>query len=311
MPRKQKTSPQVYNMSVVIRLPGQPDDLDALVAHVKELFRLIVVDDYIFQLEEASRWHFQGTIKLKNKQRVRLIEMALNDLCDPPIRNFGVKPCSAGGAMALRNYCMKKDKTYRDGPWTKRPVYDGSDVSWITNQPRPFQQHILDILDEEPHDRHIHCYVNASGNIGKTRFFKCLSFTGRCEKIPMGTATQLKTNVIAKGASRAYVVDLPRSLGKEERLRDIFSAVEEVKAGWVEAAMHGKVHRLYMAPPHMFVMTNKMPNRALMSGDMWRMYTVDAPEAEVVFVPPPPPVAVATGVQTVLRADSIPFAQAS
>lgn len=94
----------------------------------------------------------------------------------------------------------------------------------------------------------------------------------------MGTATQIKSSIITKGAHRAYMLDLPRVRGKDESLQNIFSAIEEIKCGWVETAMYGKWEELMMLPPHVFVFSNEQPRLSLCSADRWSIYQVDSLE---------------------------------
>lgn len=92
----------------------------------------------------------------------------------------------------------------------------------------------------------------------------------------MGTATQIKSSIITKGPHRAYMLDLPRVRGKDESLQNTFSAIEEIKNGWVETAMYGKWEELMMLPPHVIVFSNDKPRLDLCSADRWEVYQLDS-----------------------------------
>lgn len=269
---------QVYKFSVVIRFDQEPD-FKEVAPKIKGLFDNWPCQDYIFQFEKASKWHAQCFIKLKDKTRPATLQKAMTENVKGFARNCGVKPCSHAGTHALKSYCMKKDDTFRDGPYTKRVHYTGKDCAFILTNPFPWQNFVLEIISKKPHDRDVYGLYNKTGNIGKTRLFKILAFKGQAELIPLGTATQMKTCVIAKanesGPCGCYIVDMPRTLGKAEHQQDIYSAIEAVKAGWVESAMYGKVQKLFMDPPHVFVISNHPFKTKYLSRDMWKIYDIE------------------------------------
>lgn len=264
---------QLQVFSVVFRVT---DDSDRS-SEVIEQFKRIGAVDYIFQLEKASHYHYQCIVKVARKDRTRphALEKRLFGLQNKTtdVGGVGVKPASTDGIEELRSYCMKKDETYIKGPWTLRFLYKGQDLLCM-DKPFPWQEDIIAQIREEPNDRTIIWITNPSGNIGKTKLCKWLKFNKLAVRIPLGTATQIKTNCIVRGASRCYIVDFPRTLGKDEKLRDVFSAIEEIKNGWVESAMYGKCQELMMMPPHVICFANWYPNLGMMSQDMWKVYTV-------------------------------------
>jgi hypothetical protein len=139
----------------------------------------------------------------------------------------------------------------------------------------PWQRQILSLVAKEPNDRQIYWIHNARGNVGKSKLMKYLCCKGLAKRVPGGNSQQLRTVMVQKGASRCYVVDLPRARGRDDRLSDLFSALEELKNGWVESSMYGKEATLFMEPPHVIVMSNDPPDLRLASADRWRVYHVD------------------------------------
>ena len=68
------------------------------------------------------------------------------------------------------------------------------------------------------------------------------------------------------------MVDLPRVRGSDERQHELFSALEEIKNGWVESPMYGKAAELLMEPPHIWIFSNELPNISMCSLDRWHIW---------------------------------------
>ena len=183
----------------------------------------------------------------------------------------------AQGGLAF--YVMKDD-TRADGPWydpsynpRKRVTYDGRDLKCM-DEPRQFQKEIMVICSHEADDRTMYWIYNRSGCGGKSKLMKYMRMRPEWDmaRVPMGSATQIKTSVIEKGPHKIYMVDLPRVRGTDERQQELFSALEEIKNGWVESPMYGKNAELLMEPPHIFIFSNELPNLTFASMDRWRIY---------------------------------------
>ncbi len=157
-----------------------------------------------------------------------------------------------------------------DGPWADKPIYMRKDLNCMNN-PFPWQASVIKALKLPPDDRTINWVVDHGGNIGKSKLVKFLHVHKLAQRIPQGTATQIKTFVIAVGASNAYLVDLPRTSGEYESDDCIFSALEDLKNGFVVSGMYGKVQQLLMEPPHLWVFANRAPPVSKMSLDRWRV----------------------------------------
>jgi len=272
-----KTPNQLYLFSVLIRFKDskQTDPKDYS-AHVIDFIRVLKPTDYIFQLERGAEGnlHYQCFIKLEVKKYLQFMQDILNTDKYEWMGENGVQPCSVRGAEALRTYCMKSDDTFVKGPWTLRPIYQGEDLEEMSH-PLPWQQTLIDQINGLVCRRTIYWIHNAQGNCGKSVLCKWLKYTKVAKGVPFGTATQIKTNVIAQGPCRVYLVDIPRCTGKDESQRDLFSALEKIKDGDVQSAMNGKNHELFMAPPHLFVFSNDLPNLSHASADRWVVRTIN------------------------------------
>lgn len=228
--------------------------------------------DFICQLErgeQAGRLHYQLYVKLHQKKRSRTLACDWN--CHFP--GIHVAPGSTVGHLALKDYCMKED-TRVLGPWGKRPIYTGTDLNCMS-EPYDWQEEIVELLKSPADDRLVHYIFEGYGNKGKSKLTKYLCFKKLATRVPLGNATQLKTFVCQAGSSPAYLIDIPRSTGTTERLSDLYSAIEEIKNGFVTSAMYGKMHTLYMDPPHVIVFSNAAPNFHLLSRDKWKVGHID------------------------------------
>ena len=142
--------------------------------------------------------------------------------------------------------------------------------------PLPWQKEAYDTMREENlDDREVVWVYNKGGNVGKSKLQKWLCWKGLAKRVCLGTATQIKTAISQAGAYGAYVCNLPRVSGNQESQRDLFSALEDVKDGWVESNMYGKDNKLFMEPPHLWVFSNDLPNLKLCSVDRWKIYQLD------------------------------------
>lgn len=229
---------------------------------------------WVFQKEQGAqgRMHYQCNVNLKKKNRTTwIVNQWAEETGCPKTMCTARRVSTAGGKKAFK-YCMKED-TRVAGPWADKPIYQGQDLACMAT-PYPWQQKILDIITGEPDDRTLYWVYNAAGNVGKSKLLKYLKYKEMAVRVPMGTSAQLRCNTVAKGAHRCYVVDIPRMRGKEDSLRDLFSALEEIKNGWVESAMYGKDACLMMAPPHVIIVSNDKPNLTYASEDRWVVFQV-------------------------------------
>jgi len=239
---------------------------------------------WVFQLERghhAEKFHFQGRMILPEGQMtetmLHIFECRGFDRRDVTFNPESNKSIEQGG---LAFYVMKDDTRYF-GPWhdpsykpRKRITYEGRDLKCMEN-PRPFQKFIMDKISEEPNDRDMYWWYNRSGCAGKSKLMKYLRFTrDDFARVPMGSAIQIKTSCIEKGPHTTYMVDLPRVRGSDERQQELFSALEEVKNGWIESPMYGKAQELIMEPPHIHIFSNDLPNLAFASMDRWIVYMI-------------------------------------
>lgn len=220
--------------------------------------------------------HLQGAINTRTRYYV-----GKNGKCRPLARllsSLGMKGvtvsvCSDDGKEQLKAYAMKEE-TRLAGPWADRPLYRGQDLCCM-KLPFPWQNTIMAKIAEKPDDRKIIWISNKSGNVGKSKLLKYLCYKKLAKRLPLGNATQLKTNCIVQGPARCYCVDIPRTIGTTEKMSDLISALEEIKNGWITSAMYGKYQELMMEPPHVLVFANFSPEIDCLTADKLVQYDVN------------------------------------
>jgi len=137
-------------------------------------------------------------------------------------------------------------------------------------------------------DRTVVWIYNKKGNVGKSKLCKFLAWKGLAKLITGGSASQLKSAIFTAGPKRCYLVDLPRTRGKDERMEDILSAVEALKNGFVQDHMYGKDNELFMMPPHVICFSNAPPPYLKLSLDRWTTFTITEDMDLEEWLPPPP-----------------------
>jgi len=185
---------------------------------------------WVFQLEcghNAGHEHYQVRLETIDKQMTEtmltVFEARGFDRRDLTFRPESNNSIQQGG---LSFYVMKDD-TRVDGPWhdatfrppKKRKVYEGKDLACMAN-PYPCQAEILRRIAQPSDDRCLDYVWDPEGCSGKSKLMKYLRFRGDdVARVPLGSATQIKTCVIEKGPHSTYMVALPRVRGADEQHR--------------------------------------------------------------------------------------------
>lgn len=242
------------------------------------------------QGEKTARKHYQ--MRLNLLKAGRCVKATLLDTFKAggfDTKNLTLLPESNNGIAKDSSlfYCTKVESRLR-GPWadatftppTKKRKYEGADLQMM-NTPFGWQKHIMELIDSPTDDRKINWVCNESGNVGKTKLQKWLCWKGMAKRIPMGLAHQIKNALATTQPDvKAFVMNIPRVSGKEEAQKELFSAIEEIKDGWVGAVMFGKEVEWYAEPPHIWIFSNEKPNRMLASADRWRIWSLESPLQE-------------------------------
>ena len=246
--------------------------------------------------ETTERAHYQMRINLKTKDR-RMTKLTLLSIFHSAydVAQLTLRPESNNGLKkdALAFYVMKNE-TRIDGPWMdkgfKAPEapyeYTGKDLQMM-GDPLLWQKEILQMMEKEPDDRTVTWICQRAGNAGKSKLQKWLCWKKKAKRISMGLAHQIKNAFcVSKARYKTYVMNIPRVVGKEEAQRELFSAIEEIKDGWVSAVMYGEEKECFFEPPHIFVFSNELPNLGLCSADRWQLYEFEDKASQLKKVDP-------------------------
>jgi len=234
----------------------------------------LYADKWCFQLEKTIRedgsdnLHYQGYMKLKEKQRPKTFAIKLND----EFLGINFQACSAAGKEALNKYCMKSD-TRVAGPWCDHPVYMGADLPTTL---APWQTNVVNMIARQPHPRRIYWMYDPVGSCGKSIFAKYMAFHHGVLKLTFANAESLLYTVATNPPNRTYFFDLCRTRGQQSSMGDIFQAIESVKDGHFISSKYESKSVMFDRP-HVFVFSNKLPKLCSMSADRWVVYEVSLP----------------------------------
>lgn len=259
---------------------------------------------FIFQIEvgkETGKFHLQMYLRTADKKRrpEPLAKELVSKLNLPSVH--AAAAVGEAAADALQHYVMKQDTRVGDKQWNDKqkepgigciykPRYKGEELKKIFDSPRPWQLWINNLLKEEPDDRTVHWIVEEHGNVGKSALVKAWCFhDDSCQKIPIGTASQLKSFCCTIKQKRTYFLDIPRSLGRDSNMRDVFEAIEELKNGFINSCMYGLPKSLFMDPPHVLCFANFIPDQNLVSIDRWKLHKIDQETMEIEEIDFPEP----------------------
>lgn len=256
---------------------------------VTDLAMSLVVDEiaesYAFQREvtpTTGKDHFQVAFSTKDRKRQSTL---VNELSSKlKIEKQFVTVDRMMGTFDEAVAYVTKEETRAEGstPIVSSNVvepYRGQDVE-ILNDPTkryPWQASIADLLFEAcptsikpASDRTVYWFTDQAGCSGKSLFTKYLCYYNTSiKKISFGTSNQLRSGVIDAGPAKMYIVDIPRTLGKEDHLNNIITVIEDLKSGFVVSNFHGKSRQLMIMPPHIVVFANFTPPYEKLSGDRW------------------------------------------
>jgi len=242
-------------------------------------------ETYVFQLEaglDTGNRHYQCAIRLKFRKKKTTL---LNDIEKAGFKAFQWQiEFMYGTLQEAYEYCTKSE-TALEPPISNLPIYLGADVQFLekTSGRYPWQEDLLKELllpdlqhFKTPDDRKIIWIADTYGCSGKSKFVKymVLHHSDSC-KVAFGSASQLRSALISAGPRRCYFVDIPRTLGRDDDIYSVISALEDLKNGFVVSSMYGKNAQLVMNPPHVVVFSNMSAPLDSMSSDRWDEREID------------------------------------
>lgn len=147
--------------------------------------------------------------------------------------------------------------------------YEG--VSW-----KPWQQALLDILEEEPCKRKIHWIWEPTGNVGKSWFAKYCALTKSALVLESGKKMDM-AYIYAQKPTKIVFVDLSRTTAPVEGkdfLHGMYSLCENLKNGHMMSTKYESVSLLF-GVPHVVVFANWEPDYTKWSADRYNVVRID------------------------------------
>ena len=238
---------------------------------------------FVFQKEmgeETSRTHYQGCFKTKIRKRQSTLLKEFSEFFDASYTKYLTINRMCGNWDESFAYCTKDDTRVGEIYMSSQlEEYKGKDIAFFQNfrDWYGWQTSLLfELFNESPtnlkiaDDRSIMWITDKQGNCGKSKFSKFLCVTNSdIIKVPFGSASQLRSSLIAAGRRKMYIIDIPRTMGDDDSLNNILTAIEDLKNGYVISSMYGKYETLMMDPPHIIIFSNRHCPVEKMSEDRW------------------------------------------
>lgn len=242
-----------------------------------------LTEKYLFQLEQATSLHYQGCFQTRIRKRKQTVINEFVAELDIPRSMVVIDPMQGTWEQA-KAYCSKEESGLGK-VFSSEVLYSGTDITLLDDTARryPWQSSIIKkLIDEDTNsvknadDRSIVWVEDPKGGNGKSKLVKwcCCNFND-IVKISFGTSNQLRSAIIAAGPRRAYFIDVPRTLGSDDSMASMMSAVEDLKNGFVVSAMYGKNQSLVLDPPHIVLFSNQPCPKKYMSNDRWELYIIN------------------------------------
>jgi hypothetical protein len=241
--------------------------------------------EYLFQKEigeETKREHYQGYVVSDIRKRKTTL---LNEFSDSgfSVTQLTLNPMQ-GTLEQNALYCSKQTSSTGE-LFSNRLIYTGKDIQILDDKSKRFrwQQKLFEYFFEE--DVHVlktpessreivWCY-DMSGNSGKSLFTKWISFrNNNATKVAFGSAQQLRSALVTIGPRQLFILDIPRTLGEDDSLRNIYSVIEDLKNGFIVSSFYGTHKELLMDSPHILIFSNMMPDTSYLSDDRWKIFTI-------------------------------------
>ncbi len=248
----------------------EPDEKETLVNELVKMDLGFIIGD---EIGESGTPHLQGYIEFKKQIYLTGLKK-LND--------HAHWEAARGDRQQNINYCSKDGNfinTFKV-PRHERILMRYNNVVW-----KPWQQEIIDIIDQEPDDRTIHWYYDRDGNSGKSFLAKYLGLKydaiivdGKKNDIFHGVAQWCDSK--DEESPRLVLADISRP----EMAYISYAALEKLKSGIIQSGKY-EGGTYYLEPLHVVIFANQEPQYDKMSPDRWNVVDIYALRG----ASPPPP----------------------
>lgn len=241
---------------------------------------LSIAKKFTFQKEsghQTNRLHWQGRMSLRKKTtKAALVSM----FADTDYKAIDIRPTVKENTKGEPFYCLKMD-TKVEGPWTETFFKENEPIWYppqlLVKELLPYQQNIYDAHKYDY--RSINQIIDTKGNIGKSTIACRMFQEGKAVLIPpinnYKDFCQFAYCMLCDKDPKVRLtifVDMPRAISKDN-LAGIYSSLETIKTGYIFDTRN-KGRAMMITSPDIWVMTNVMPDKDLLSADRWRNYYV-------------------------------------
>jgi hypothetical protein len=212
---------------------------------------------------EKKKLHIQGYFILDTERQSQIATLNLFRAYFKNTSGLTLKPVY--DMVAIQKYVTKEEGREK-GPF-KAGVNYMFDEEMSKKPLRHWQKNLFELLtsDELPNlkDRKVIWVQDTQGNTGKSWFRKWLDVGQNrlnVKPLPVSNVDRLMSavNIISKtNKVDVYTIDLTRTRGEDESFKDLFSAIEQIKNGYVVDVMYGKFNRAIFDPPVVIIFTNE------------------------------------------------------
>ena len=235
--------------------------------------------------ENSGYLHWQGKISLmKRRRKCELISLLKTNGLMMQKAHFSP---SSNNALGNIFYVMKLDTRVK-GPWSdtdEKEIPIPSQLKSIQSL-YPWQQEVVDRSLYCWNPRTINVIYDPTGNNGKTvltlwcKVHRILD----CKLVPciLQSFMDLNQAVMSQPVGGMYFVDMPRSLPKH-KLSEFMAFVETLKNGYVFDTRYRFSERIFNSPV-VWLFTNVLIDKKLLSGDRWVYWTIDD-DKQLVYYP--------------------------
>ena len=248
----------------------------------------IISETCTFQLESGTvkgKLHYQGVLTLvgPRQSKKQVLELFKNRF-----RNVaGLTLSKVYDKEAIMRYVTKEETR------VKGPFFAGCQEKYtekfMSADLHPWQKDLFDFIKEKStdkifRDRKIIWLEDQIGNTGKSFFQKWLRLGQRdiiCRKLPESTVERLisaTVKLFSKQEVDLVMIDLTRTAGKEQSLDDMFSAIENIKNGFIVDTLYGNYTEAIFEPPLVLIFTNKKHSdySKKLSEDRWFILSMNS-----------------------------------
>lgn len=236
----------------------------------------------VFKLEigtKSEKKHWQGYIELNTPRTSKKNVLAIFESRFKNIAGLTISPVA--NREAIHNYVIKEET--QAGKINYCGVKEVYDQEFANTSLREWQQSIFDYLlirnkDKDYRSRKILYIEDQKGNSGKSHFTKYMRIGQKklkAFKLPVNSVDRLlsATNLLIKQENKidVLIIDIPRTMGADQHLEDLWSAIEDIKNGHILDVMFGKFNECLFKPPIVLVFTNIPMSqvRERLSEDRW------------------------------------------